>query len=93
MQHSNVLRGQNMHQHARLHVPYLYKARLESEDIRVEDGEGLRVAFPIDHPVAACSPAVTVDEEAVVGVAEQELCSDALDVDGLDALLALDKVE
>src|ERR1700753_188304 len=82
-----------MHQHSRLHVPYLHKARLERNDIRIEKGKRWRVPFPVDDPIASCPPAVAVDEEAVISVAEQELRSNTLDMDGFDVLLLLHKVE
>lgn len=47
----------------------------------------------MDHPVRPCAPTVPVNEERVVGVAKQEFLSDTFDVNRLDVLLAVHKVE
>ena len=46
MQHSNVLGRHNMHTSARFHMSDLDEAGLESKDIRVGQGKGLRMPFP-----------------------------------------------
>lgn len=70
MQHSNVLRRQNVHASARVNVPDLDEARLKGEDIRVRQRKGLRLTLPIDAPVWTRPPAVAVHEEAKVRVVE-----------------------
>lgn len=93
MQHANILGRENMHQHARLHMTNLHEARLKGADVWIEDGERLWIAFPVDHPITSSTPAIAIDKEAVVSVAQQELGGNALDVDRFDVLLALDEVE
>ena len=93
MQHPNILPHHHRHQPRRLHIPNLDKIRLKRQDIRTEDGKRRRVALPVDDPLLAGAPAVAVDEEAKVGVAEQKLRGQPLDVDGLDGLAAGDEVE
>lgn len=82
-----------MNQHTSLHVPYFDKAGLEGKDIRVEDSKGLRRTLPRDLPVRTRPPAVAVDKEREVRVAEQELGLKALDMDRLDVLALCNKVE
>lgn len=82
-----------MNQHTSLHVPYFDKAGLEGKDVRVEDSKGLRRALPRNLPVRTRPPAVAVDKEREVCVAEQELGLKALDVNGLDVLAPCNKVE
>jgi hypothetical protein len=71
----------------------LKETGLKGEDVRVEYGKCLRISFPGNHPVRSSTPAIAVDEEGIVSVAEQELLRDALDMNRLDILLSLDEIE
>ena len=93
MQHANILRRQNMHTSARLDMANLDEARLERQNIRVRQGERLRLSLPGDPPIGPCAPAVAVDEEGEIGVIEQELAVQTLDMDGFGLLLARNKVQ
>ena len=93
MQHPHIFRRQNVHQRPRVHIPDLDEIGLEREDIRLEDGKGLRVALPCDEPLGEGAPAVPVHKEGEVRVAQQEVAVDALDVDRAQALLGGDEVE
>lgn len=93
MQHPDILRGNNMHQRARLHMSDLDKARLKRQDVRIAQRERGRLSLPCDLPVRARAPSVAVDVEREVGVVEQELAVQAIDGDGLDVFFAGDEVE
>ena len=82
-----------MNTSARFHMANLDEAGFEGEDVRVRQGERLRLALPGDAPIGPGAPAVAVDEEGEVGVVEQELAVQTLDVDGFGLLLARHKVE
>jgi hypothetical protein len=69
MKHSHVLRCDNVDQHASLHVANLDEARFESQNVRIEDGKGVWIAFPSDHPIMSCSPTITIDKDRIVGIA------------------------
>jgi hypothetical protein len=66
---------------------------LEGEDVGVEYGKCLGISFPSNHPVRPSTPAITVDEEGIVSIAEQEFLRDTLNMNRLDILLSLDEVE
>jgi hypothetical protein len=66
---------------------------LKGEDVWVEYSKCLGISFPGNHPVRPSTPAIAVDEEGIVSVAQQELLRDALDMDWLDILLSLDEIE
>lgn len=82
-----------MHTRTRLHMPNLNEARFESQYVRVRQCKRLRLPFPGNLPVLPGSPAVSVDEEGEVGVVEEELAVEPLDVDGLGVLFSCHKVE
>ena len=89
MQHADILRRDDMHQHSRIHMPNLNETRFESENIRREDGKRVGGTLPSDHPVRSSTPPIPVNKERVIRVAQQELSLDALDEDWFDAALAL----
>lgn len=93
MQHAHILARHDVNQLARLDVPDFDEAGLEGQDVGVAKGEGMWGAFPLDLPVGPCAPAVTVDEEAKVGVVEEKLAVETLDVDGTNVFLAGDEIE
>ena len=71
----------------------LDETRLEGQDVGITESKSLRVSFPLNLPVGTRSPAVPVDEEAEVGVVEQKLAIETLDVDRPDILAPSDKVK
>ena len=93
MQHPNIPPRHHMNQLARLNVSYLDEVGLKGQDVRVVERECLRCSLPLNLPVLSSSPAVAVDEEGEVGVVEQELAVQALDVDWLDVLFSCDEVK
>ena len=93
MQHPDILPHHDRHQASRLHIPNLDETWLECQYIRSENRKRCRIPFPIDNPFLSRSPTVAIDEEAKVGVAEEKLGRQSLDVDGLDGLAARNKVE
>lgn len=93
MQHPKILGRDDVGERAGLDVADLDEAGLEGEDVRVRERERVRLPLPVDLPVRARAPAVPVHEEGEVGVVEQEVAVEALDVDGLDVLAARDEVE
>lgn len=93
MQHPDILSSHDMDQLARLDVSYLYEARLEREDVGVAEGEGLGSTFPLYLPVRSCAPAIAIDEEAEVGVVEEEFAVETLDVDGTNVFFASDEIK
>ena len=93
MQHPNILRRQNMDTSARLHMSNLDEARFESQDIGVRQRERLRLSLPGDAPIGSGAPPVPIDEEGEIGVIEQELAVQALDMDRFRLLLARHEVQ
>lgn len=93
MQHPYILRRQYMHTRTRLHMPNFDEARLKSQYVRIRQGKRLRLAFPGNLPVLPGSPAVSIDEEGEVGIVEEKLAVEPLDVDGFGIFLSGDKVE
>jgi hypothetical protein len=88
MQHPDILSCHDMDQLARLDVTDLYETRLERQDVGVAEGEGLGSAFPLYLPVRSCAPPVAIDEEAEIGVVEEEFAVQTLDMDGTNVLFA-----
>lgn len=76
-------------------MPDFDKTRLKRENVRREDGERIRVTLPSNHPIGPSTPAVAVNKERVIRVAEQELSLNAFNEYRLDGAfaLALHKVE
>lgn len=93
MQHANVPPSHDVNQFARLNVSYLNEIRLKGQDVGVVERECLWCALPLNLPVLASAPAVSIDEEAEIGVVEKEFAVQSLDMDGFDVLLARDKVK
>ena len=93
VQPPNILRSDDVHETATLHVSYLDEAGLKSKDVWIEDGKRLWIAFPCDLPVVSCSPSIAVDEEGIVRVTKQELATHAFDMNWSDVFFANDKVE
>lgn len=46
MQHADVLSGHDMDQFTRLNVPDLNEIWFESKNVRVREGESVRITFP-----------------------------------------------
>ncbi len=93
MQHPQIPCRDDMRERTGLDISDLDEAGLKSQNVRVRERERLRLALPVDFPVRTGAPTVSIHEEREVGVVEQEVAVQALDVDGLDVLLARDKVE
>ena len=74
MQKPNVLVRLNAHQTPRITLPNFNKLRLKRKyKLLSPSSKRIRVALPKNLPVSSGSPAVLVDVEAEVVVAEQEL--------------------
>lgn len=93
MKHSDVLCRKNMDQASTVHMPNLYEAWLEREDIRVEHRKGLWIAFPCDLPIRPCTPTIPIDKEAVISVAEKEFACHTLDMNRLDVFFSCHEIE
>ncbi len=93
MEHSNVPPSHYVNQFTRLNVSYLNEIRLESQNVGVIQRECLWCSFPLDSPVLASSPAISVDKEGEIGVIEEELAVQTLYVNGLNVLLSRHEVE
>ena len=78
---------------ARLHMSNLDEARFESQDIGVRQRERLRLSLPGDAPIGSGAPPVPIDEEGEIGVIEQELAIQTLDMDRFRLLLARHEVQ
>ena len=78
---------------ARLHMSNLNEARFKSQDIGVRQRERLRLSLPGDAPIGSGAPPVPIDEEGEIGVIEQELAVQALDMDRFRLLLARHEVQ
>jgi hypothetical protein len=71
MQEPNILVSLNAHKTTSITLPDLDKLRLERQNIPLTpSGEGVRTALPQNLPVTTSSPAVLVDVEAEVVVAQ-----------------------
>lgn len=70
MKHSHVFGGNDVNEHAGVHVADLYETWLEREDVRVEDGERVGITLPCDDPVRSSAPTISVNKERVIRVAE-----------------------
>lgn len=73
MQQADVLRSDDVYQSRRLQMPYLDKARLEREQVRMRQCKVVGPPFPVDDPVRPRPPPVAIDEEGEVGIMQQEL--------------------
>ena len=74
-------------------VAHLDETRFKGQDVGIRQGETLWLTFPIDLPVRSGSPTVAIDEEGEVGIVEQKLAVQPLDVDRLEVLLACDEIQ
>lgn len=92
VKHPDVLPRHDVNQFAGFNVSDLDEAGLEREDVWVIQCKRLWCAFPGDFPIRPSPPAVSVDKETKVGVIEQELAIQPLDVDGLDVFFPRDKI-
>ena len=73
MQPPNVLGSENVDQTAALHMSYLDKTWLKCQNVWMEDGESLRIAFPSNSPIwSRARQPFLINKERVIGVAEQE---------------------
>ena len=93
MQHPNILSRDNVHASPRNNVPNLDKTRLKGQNVRIGQRKSLRLALPDNLPVRPRAPAVAVHKEGELGVVEEELTVEPLDVDGLGVLFQGDEVE
>ena len=93
MQHPHILPRHDVDQLAGLDVPNFNKARLEGQNIRVMQRKSLRCALPLDFPVGPRPPTVPVDEETEIGIVEQELAVQPLDMDRLDVFFPRYEIE
>jgi hypothetical protein len=93
MQEPNILPRHNMNQLTRLDMSNLNETWLERQYVRVVQREALRRTFPLDLPVRARTPAISIDEEAEIRIVEQELPIQTFYVNGLYALLARDEIK
>ena len=82
-----------MYERPGVHVTDLDEVRLKRKYVRLEDGKRLRVALPLDQPVREGPPAVAIDEEAEIRIAQQEIAVDAFDVYRSQVFFCGDKVE
>ena len=93
MKHSHILPGHDVNQFARLNMSDLNETWFESQDVRVVQGKALWRAFPLYLPVWPGSPSVSIDEEAEVGVIEQEFTIKSFNMYWLDVFLTCHKIE
>lgn len=94
MQIPDILMRLNADQTPGIALPNLDKLRLKRQNILLAPGsESIRISLPKNLPIAARPPAVLVDVEAEVVVAEEELGGVALNVDGFDIFALGNEVE
>ena len=51
----------------------LDEARLERENVRITQCKRCRGSLPLDLPILSSAPAIAIDEEAKVGIIEEEI--------------------
>ena len=88
-----LVAGDDLVQGARLDVAHLDELGIEGEDVGVVQGEGGGRAFPAEEPRGPGAPAILVDVEGELVVAQEELAIDAEDGDRLEVFLALHELE
>ncbi len=93
MQHPDIFSSHDMDKLARLDMSDFYEARLERQNVGVAKGEGLRSTFPLYLPVRSCPPAIAIHEKAEVGIVQEELSVETLNMDGTNVFFASDEIE
>ena len=81
MQHTDVLRGDNMYQLASLQLPYLNEVWFKRKEVRMRKGKGLRPAFPVYNPIRSRPPTISIYKEREVGVVEKKFAIKTFDRD------------
>ena len=75
------------------HMSNFDEAGFEGKNVRMEDSESLRSAFPGDSPVLSGPPSITVNEKGVVRVAKEELASHTLNMNRFNVFFPHDKIQ
>lgn len=81
-----------MNQLACLDMADLNEIRLKRKDVGIAERKCLWSALPLDLPIGSRPPTISVDKEAEVGIIEQKLEVEALQVDRFHVLLPSHKV-
>lgn len=82
-----------MYQLTGFKVSNFNEARFKSKDVWIREGECCRVAFPSNSPVWSSSPSITVNEEGEIGIIEQELSVEPLNMDRFDVFFSCHEIQ